>query len=113
MISLILEVVIAVILSIFSYSYKWWLPVIIFPIVISFGNSVDSKEALEKNNERRILDVIIMITHISFIIVQSIIFYNNIGKWYGAVIGAVIAFLLRGFMTPKRWVNELISEKKR
>lgn len=113
MISLILEVVIAVILSSFAYSYKWWLPIIVFPIVISFGNSVNSKEALAKNNERRILDGIIMITHVAFIITQSIIFYNNIGKWYGAIIGAVIAFLLRGFMTPKRWANELILENKR
>lgn len=106
MIALIIEIIISVVLSIISYNYKWWLPVIVFPIILGFGNTMISAEPLRENNERRILDGIIMITQVSFIIGQSIIFYNNIGKWYGGVIGFVIAFLLRGFMTPKRWMYE-------
>lgn len=105
MIALILEIIIGFIISYFAYTWHWWIPTIIFPIIISIGNEQYS-QPMVLSNYRRILDSIIMLTSTVYLISQIIIIHSNIGHWYGWVIGTVVGFIGMLFMFPKRWAAE-------
>lgn len=106
MISYAFELIIAVVISWYVYSWKWWAVSISFPLIMSISNFMYDKPS-KKTKYRRKVDTIIMITQIGYIISQIIIFQIHLGEWYGWLIGCLLGYLLMGWMAPNRWEYEI------
>lgn len=106
MIALFLELILAILVSWFAYTWKWWLVAITFPFIMSKSNLMFDKP-MSKTNNRRVIDTIIIIIQIAYIISQVIIFHINIGDWYGWLVGLLVGYFLMGWMAPKRWAYEV------
>ncbi len=108
MIAYILELVIAIIICRYVYSWKWWVISIVFPLVMSASNLVYRKDQpLPDNKYRMIVDTCIMLTQTGYVISQVIIYQRHIGSWYGWIIGLIIGWVGSGKIAPHRWRHEL------
>ncbi|MCM3628778.1 hypothetical protein M3194_15650 [Paenibacillus glycanilyticus] len=112
MIAYLLEVLIAGTVSYFIYDWHWWLSTISFPLIMMIGNQSFSR-AMIFTRYRLILDNLITVVMIGYVIIQAIIFQKQFGNWYGWIIGIVVGWLVMGFMTPKRWKEEVNVESRK
>ncbi|MNO78710.1 hypothetical protein D3C76_698590 [compost metagenome] len=76
-----------------------------FSILMMIGNQA-FKDYIPKSNGRILLDIVIMLTQITFIGLNIYLFQVNMGSWYGWLIGVIVGWILMTLWVPKRWDTE-------
>jgi hypothetical protein len=105
MLTLIIDVLIAGGAAYLSYNLAWWAPLIVFPVIMSFGFTqrvVPQPPTLGRN----VVDLMIMAQQIAWIIVAAMLCYDYWQVWWGAVVGGVVGLIGCMFMAPRRWATE-------
>jgi hypothetical protein len=97
MVGLIIKILIASVAAFVSFHYRWWAPIIIFPLSffvlpsIGSGDPYDiSKGALE------IRRCVFYLSSLIFISLMTYVFHIRIGSWYGWGIGMILGWLCCG-----------------
>jgi hypothetical protein len=109
-IGLLLETIIAAVLAWVATYLLWWLPFIVFPLLLGFGNH-QFQPPMSASPNRVLLDFVIMIQQIAWIVVAGFIGYYGFDAWWGAALGAMFGFLGCGIMAPRRWGREVLHEE--
>lgn len=131
MIIFILQVLLSGVLAYFSSKLIWWLPLIIFPIMLKifiyckgqvdpvyydcfYEKSDDSDSEARKwgvdNDPYYILfDSFIMLVYLSWILVSSIICYKSFLSWWGILIGLIVGIVGCTVTIPLRWHRARIT----
>lgn len=91
---MILKIAIGIALAYFSYTIRWWTPILTFPLAflivpgIGAGNRFEiSTRSIE---HRRALFYVVSI---GFMIAMIALFQKQLGSWYGWLIGMVLSWL--------------------
>ena len=110
MVALILETLIAAALAWGSSYLAWWAPLIVFPLIVGFGNH-QYQAPMAAAPDRVLFDTLLMLQQIAWIIVAALICYFGFNAWWGALLGIMFGFFGCGIMAPRRWAVEARIER--
>ena len=100
---------------IYGYSKEWWLPLIIAPLFWKIWDSwVCPKGIIIDKGYKLFADFTTYIICLLYIAYSVWVFHININHWYGWIIGLMIGIVVGhflGFLFPRRWHLEAVTER--
>ena len=97
MVGMLVKIVIAIIAGMISFSIRWWLPVIVFPVSFILIPNLGCGDPFQLTKlALEIRRATFYLAGLIFIGLMIYIFQINIGSWYGWLIGMLLAWLGSG-----------------
>ena len=93
-----LRVIVATVVSVVAYSWKWWVPTISFPLIIILSAYIYKPFSLSWPLHGEVLKLSFYLTATGFLVSQAVIFQINISSWYGWILGAIVGLCCGGVM---------------
>lgn len=106
MIRAFFDVGLAALLAYLAAWLGWWVPLLVFPLVLGFSPTQNAREMSPTRN-RALLDFLLMLLQIGWIIGAAIICYSHFETWWGALIGVLLGFMGASWAAPRRWATEI------
>ena len=101
MIGYFINMTLAAIVAIGSYSTKWWLPAVIFPAWIFVSRVTPLGPDQMTIGQIYAMRWYFYILATAYMIAQAVIFHIHIGSWFGWLLGLAIGFAAGGIIAGK------------
>ena len=107
LIAFILQSLIASGLSAAAYFWMWWLPIVVFPLVMRAGRYMRESPMSQPTKGRVVLDALLCLFVFLHLGCSVALFQIHIGHWYGWLLGWLAGVCLAALMVPRRWGREV------
>ena len=96
-----INMMLAAIVAALSYSQRWWLPAVIFPVWIIFSRVTPLSPDKLTLVRVYVMRWLFYILATLYMVAQTIIFQIHVGSWYGWIIGLFIGWIVGGIVAGK------------
>lgn len=109
-ITFILQIALAGVAAYFSRAVSWWLPLLVFPLLLrlflSAKGHVDYLYYEEYNFQHDCLfDTIILFQIIIWAVICAVLCYRGFDAWWGIPVGFLIGVSAGGLTCPRGWAS--------